>query len=244
MSNDHIVASFDEDMKQLENLFLTMGTLVNEQLKAGTRALRKEDRTLAKEVIKQSRQLTNLETEVNELAIEILALRQPFATDLRHVIMTQKSAGHFARIGALTRNMAKRTNTITKAEADTGPIQTLIQMSDLVQAMVQDVLQAYKDRDVVLAKKIREQDSNVDLSHNAIFREMLTYMMEDARNISGCMHVLFMAKNIERMGDYVADIAKEIIYMATGDWPTAKRIKSDKTSKMIVDLPQDTSENS
>lgn len=92
-----------------------------------------------------------------------------------------------------------------------------------------------KTRDAGLAKLVRAHDESVDKSHNALFREMLTYMMEDARNISGCMHVLFMAKNIERMGDNIADIAKEIIYMTTGDWPEGKRVKSDKTSKIIVE---------
>ena len=96
-------------------------------------------------------------------------------------------------------------------------------------------MRAYKNRDTDLAMKVRARDESVDTSHNALFREMLTYMMEDLRNISGCMHVMFMAKNIERMGDNVADIAKEIIYMNTGDWPEDKRIKSDKTSRMIMD---------
>ncbi len=235
MSDDHIVSSFDEDMKELETLFLQMGKMVGDQLKAATRALRKEDRTLAKQVVKGDKQLNELESELNDLAIKILALRQPFATDLRHVVTTLKSAGHLERMGDLTRNMAQRTNTIAKAEADTGPIETLIRMSDLVQGMIKSIMTAYQTRDAELARKVRAEDETVDMSHNALFREMLTYMMEDARNISGCMHVLFMAKNIERMGDNVADIAKEIIYMTTGDWPEGKRSKGDKTSKIMVE---------
>ena len=138
-------------------------------------------------------------------------------------------------MGDLTRNMAQRTNTIAKAEADTGPIETLIRMSNLVQDMIKSIMTAYKTRDAELAEKVRADDEYVDTSHNALFREMLTYMMEDVRNISGCMHVLFMAKNIERMGDNIADIAKELIFMTTGDWPEGKRTKGDKTSKIIVD---------
>ncbi|GHB03461.1 phosphate transport system regulatory protein PhoU [Algimonas arctica] len=235
MSNDHIATSFDEDMTRLEAMFLEMGGIVTAQLKAATRALRKEDRALAKEVVKGDKKLNKIEADLNNLAIKILALRQPFAGDLRKVVITLKSAGHLERIGDLTRNMAQRTNTIAKAEADTGPIDTLIRMSEIVQDMIASIMLAYKMRDTELAIKVRALDQNVDTSHNALFREMLTYMMEDLRNISGCMHVMFMAKNIERMGDNVADIAKEIVYMNTGNWPEGKRTKSDKTSKMIIE---------
>ena len=193
MSEDHIVSSFDEDVKQLEALFLEMGIVVSGQLKAATRALRKEDRALAKKVVKGDKRLNELESDLNELAIRILSLRQPFAADLRHVVTTLKSAGHLERIGDLTRNMAQRTNTIAKAEADTGPIETLIRMSDLVQGMIKSIMSAYQTRDADLALKIRDEDESVDRSHNALFREMLTYMMEDVRNISGCMHVLFLS---------------------------------------------------
>ena len=216
------------------NLFFRRwGSIVLVQLKDATRALRKEDRDLAKKVVKGDKQLNELERDLNDLAIKILALRQPFAIDLRYVLTTLKSAGHLERMGDLTRNMAQRTRTIAKAEAETGPIETLIRMSKLVQGMTETILEAYKSRDGELAKKVRAQDEKVDMAHNSLFRELVTYMMEDASNISACMHVLFIAKNIERMGDNIADIAKEIIYMTTGDWPEGKRAKSDKTSKII-----------
>ena len=238
MSDDHIVSSFNEDMARLEAMFLEMGGIVNAQLKAATRALRKEDRELAKQVVKGDKQLNKMEAELNDLAIKILALRQPFAADLRKVVVTLKSAGHLERIGDLTRNMAQRTNTITKAEADTGPIDSLMRMSEIVQDMITSIMRAYKTNDTTLASQVRALDESVDTSHNDLFRVMLTYMMEDLRNISGCMHVMFIAKNIERMGDNVADVAKEIIYMNTGDWPEGKRSKSDKTSKIIVEPEQ------
>ena len=233
MIENHIVASFDNDMSKLESLFQEMGDIVLVQLKDATRALRKEDRDLAKKVVKGDKQLNELERDLNDLAIKILALRQPFAIDLRYVLTTLKSAGHLERMGDLTRNMAQRTRTIAKAEAETGPIETLIRMSKLVQGMTETILEAYKSRDGELAKTVLAQDEKVDMAHNALFRELVTYMMEDASNISACMHVLFIAKNIERMGDNIADIAKEIIYMTTGDWPEGKRAKSDKTSKII-----------
>jgi len=161
-------------------------------------------------------------------------LRQPFASDLRQVVTTLKSAGHLERMGDLTRNMAQRTNTITKAEAETGSIDTLVRMSETVQIMTNSMLTAYDRSDADLAQEVRAKDVEVDRLHNALFREMLTYMMEDPRNISGCMHVMFMAKNIERMGDNIADIAKELIYMKTGDWPEEKRVKKDKTSRIVL----------
>lgn len=235
MSEDHIVNSFNADMARLEAMFLEMGDIVMTQLKAATKALRKEDRALAKQVIKGDKLLNKLEADLNDLSIKILALRQPYAADLRKVVITLKNAGHLERIGDLTRNMAQRTNTITKADAETGPIDTLIRMSEIVQDMIASVMRAYQTKDTDLAIQVRAQDESVDKSHNALFREMLTYMMEDLRNISGCMHVMFMAKNIERMGDNVADIAKEVIYMNTGDWPEGNRIKSDRTSKMIAE---------
>jgi len=235
MSEEHIVSSFDEDMTQLRNLFLEMGRIVTSQLQAATRALRKEDRVLAKQVIAGDKELNTLESELNDLAIKILALRQPFATDLRNVVGTLKSAGHFERMGDLARNIAQRTNTITKAEAETGSIETLVRMSDQVQVMTNSIITAYERLDEELAEEVRALDETVDRLHNSLFREMLTYMMEDPRNISGCMHVMFMAKNIERMGDNAADIATEIIYMTTGKWPEESRIKKDKTSRIIVE---------
>lgn len=236
MNKSHIVSSFNEDLNRIESLLLEMGGLVEKQLLEATKALRTEDRALAKIVLKGDKRINKLEAKLNENAIKILALRQPVATDLRNVVMTLKMASHLERIGDYTKNMARRTNTITKAEAFTGSIGTLVRMSELVQNMIKSALDAYNSRDADTAYEIRIQDEGVDQMHNTLFRELLTYMMEDVRNISGCMHLLFIAKNIERMGDHVADIAQEIIFLVTGEWPEGKRPKGDKTSKMIIKL--------
>ena len=235
MNNEHIVSSFNDDLNRLEALLLEMGGLVEQQLINATRALRKEDRGLAKQVLKGDKRINRIEAQLNEDAIKVLALRRPVAADLRNVVMTLKMASHLERIGDYTKNMARRTNTITKAEAFTGSVGTLVRMSELVQSMIKSVLDAYNKRDAVAAQNVRIKDEGVDQMHNTLFRELLTYMMEDVRNISGCMHLLFIAKNIERMGDHVADIAQEIIFLVTGDWPEGKRPKGDKTSKMIID---------
>lgn len=234
VTDNHIVSSFDDDIKSLETLLVNMGVEVSDQLKDATAALVQEDRKLAKQVIKQDKSINSLESELNDLAIKILALRQPFATDLRNVVMTLKIAGHLERIGDLTRNMAQRTNTITKAEADKGPFEKLVRMSELVQSMLASILDAYQTSNAVMASEVRDRDEEVDKAHNILFMELLNYMMEDVNNISGCMHVLFIAKNIERMGDHVADIAKEVIFLSTGEWPEGARSKSDKTSKMMA----------
>jgi len=235
MNTEHIVSSFNDDLNRMESLLLEMGGLVEKQLLEATNALRREDRALAKQVLKGDKRINKLEARLNENAIKILALRQPVATDLRNVVMTLKMASHLERIGDYTKNMARRTNTITKAEAFTGSVGTLVRMSELVQSMIKSALDAYNQSDADIAQEIRVTDESVDQMHNTLFRELLTYMMEDVRNISGCMHLLFIAKNIERMGDHVADIAQEIIFLVTGEWPESKRPKSDKTSKMIID---------
>lgn len=233
--SEHIVTSFNDDMNQIDRLVLEMGGLVEQQLRNATIALRKEDRNLAKQVLKGDDRINELESELNDAAMKVLALRQPFAADLRSVVMSLKIARHLERLGDYAKNTARRTNTITKADAFTGSVGTLVRMSELVQEMIKDVLDAYSRRDAEAAEAVRLSDKNVDLMLNTLFRELLTYMMEDPGNIAGSMHLLFIAKNVERMGDHVADIAKETMYMVTGEWPQGKRDKEDKTSKMIIE---------
>lgn len=236
MSDQHIVSSFTEDMIELDSLVLQMGGLVEQQLKDATIALNKEDRELAKKVLRGDEAVNELEATLNDTAIKILALRQPVAMDLRNVVVSLKIARHLERMGDYSKNIGRRTNTLAKADAYTGSVATLIRMSEKVQAMLKSVLDAYSHRDAEKADLVRAEDQQVDLMLNSLFRELLTYMMEDPRNISGAMHFLFMAKNIERIGDHIADIAKETMYMVTGEWPQDKRNKEDKTSKMIVDI--------
>ena len=238
MSDTHIVSSFNNDLNQIDSLVLEMGGLVERQLQNATQALHMEDRVLAKQVMKGDSRINALETELNDVAIKVLALRQPVAVDLRTVVMSLKIARHLERIGDYIKNTARRTNTIAKAGAFTGSLDTLTRMSELVQKMTQDALNAYSKRDAEAAQAVREDDKHVDHMNNSLFRELLTYMMEDTRNIGGAMHLIFIAKNIERMGDHVADIAKETIYLVNGEWPEGKREKDDKTSKIILDIDE------
>ena len=235
MTTSHIVSSFNDDMEKLESLVLEMGDLVGQQLANATKALKEEDRSLAKDVLRGDDRINALEAELNDSALKILALRQPVAIDLRTVVMSLKIARHLERGGDYAKNMARRTRTITKADAFTGSVSTLVRMSELVQTMISDVLSAYTKRDVNIADQVRSADENVDQMHNTMFRELLTYMMEDSRNISGAIHLLLIAKNLERMGDHIADVAREVTYMVTGEWPQNKRNKDDHTSKMIIE---------
>ena len=239
MTATHIVSSFSNDMNQLESLLLEMGGLVEQQLKNATDALHKEDRDLAKTVLRGDDRINELEAALNENALKILALRQPVSVDLRTVVMSLKIARHLERVGDYAKNMARRTRTITKAEAFTGSLDTLVRMSKLVQDMIRTVLDAYSRRDADMADSVRKDDAFVDQMHNTLFRELLTYMMEDTENIGGSIHLLLIAKNLERMGDHVADVAKETIYMITGEWPKNKRNKDDHTSKMIIEPSSD-----
>jgi len=239
MSSTHIVSSFGEDMNKLESYLLEMGGLVEHQLVNATEALRKGDRKLAKTVLRGDDRINELEAALNDNALKILALRQPVAIDLRTVVMSLKIARHLERVGDYAKNIARRTNTITKADAFTGSVGTLVRMSELVQDMIRTVLDAYSRRDADLAEDVRAKDEHVDQMHNTLFRELLTYMMEDAGNVPGSIHLLLMAKNLERMGDHVTDVAKETIYMVTGEWPQNRRQKGDRTSKMIVESTTD-----
>jgi len=238
MADSHIVSSFSNDLNQIDSLVLEMGGLVERQLQNATRALQKEDRDLAKDVMQGDSRINALESELNDTAIRVLALRQPVAIDLRTVVMSLKIARHLERIGDYIKNTARRTNTIAKAGAFTGSIDTLSRMSEFVQQMTKDALNAYARRDADAAQAVRESDKHVDQMNNSLFRELLTYMIEDPENIGGAMHLIFIAKNVERMGDHVADIAKETIYLINGEWPEGKREKEDKTSKMILNIDE------
>ena len=239
MSETHIVSSFSDDIAEIESEVLEMGKLVEDQLKNALLALKNEDRSIAKQVLRSDGRINELEASLNDNAIKVLALRQPVAIDLRFVVMSLKIARHLERVGDYAKNIARRTNTITKADAFIGSVDTMARMGDMVHAMILKAMNAYKNKDEALAHDLRSDDEAVDRMHNTLFRELLTYMMEDAGNVAGSIHLLLMAKNLERMGDHIADIAQETIYMVTGKWPDGRRAKGDKTSKMIVEIDEE-----
>lgn len=239
MENTHIVHAFDRDLERIKGLLLEMGGLVETQLTDAIAALVTRDAKLGKQVKKSDKPINLLEQDINERAVRLLALRQPMAADLRVIVAIMKVAANLERIGDYSKNIAKRASVVVQCPPVGTAAGTLNRMNGLVVSMINDVLDAFINNDIESADAVRLRDEEVDLIHNTLFRELLTYMMEDARNITPSMHLLFIAKNIERCGDHTAEIAEQIHYLVTGSMPEEKRPKSDKTSTMIIEIDQD-----
>jgi phosphate transport system protein len=175
--------------------------------------------------------IDGLEEIINEEASKIIALRAPTAVDLRVILSVMKIAGNLERIGDYAKNMAKRNSVLVHMTPVGGSRTALGRMAREVQLMLKDALDAYIQRDVELAHEILDRDREIDQMYNALFREFLTFMMEDPRYITPCMHLHFIAKNTERMGDHVTAIAEQVIYLVTGSMPEEGRVKEDMTSR-------------
>lgn len=225
----HTVTSYEEELTKLNNLILELGGLVEEQLSGSIRAIAKRNSELAERLIAQDVRIDDLEEEVNELAVNVLARRQPVAGDLRLVVSVIKIAGDLERVGDYAKNIAKRTLVINQSPP-VAPLTTVPRMAERVQRMLDQVLTAFIQGDQELAETVWLADEEVDELYNSLFRELLTYMMEDPRNISAAAHLLFVAKNVERMGDLVTNIAERVYFTATGKQLEADRPKRDVTS--------------
>ncbi len=236
MDSEHIVKSFDSDLLQIESLIAEMGGLVETQISDATTVLTRRDTVLGKEVIALDKRVDEIEFEVDAAVVRILALRQPRAQDLRAVLVVLKLAGNLERIGDYAKNICKRTSVLANSKAIGNSSATIKRMGNLVQEMIKDVLDAYVSRDIDTADDVRLRDQEVDQMHNALFRELLTHMMEDPRNITPCMHLLFIAKNVERMGDHVTSMAEQVHFLVCGKMPDDERPKGDNTSYSSVEL--------
>lgn len=235
MTQEHIVKSFDDDLGQIENLIMEMGGLVEAQISSAILALNRRDIELAGTVVAGDKPIDRLEAEIDAAVVEVLALRQPQAQDLRAVVVALKIATNLERIGDYAKNIAKRTNVLAKAEQIGSASRSITRMCEIVQQMIKSALDAYLARDQKGADQVRLRDEDVDQLNNALFRELLTHMMEDPRAITPCMHLLFIAKNVERMGDHTTNIAEQIHYMVTGDTFDEERPKSDRTSTTFIE---------
>jgi len=225
----HIVSSFDHDLEGIQAQIMRMGGLVEDAIAKATQALDQRDVELARDVRSADKAVDALEEQVNEEAARIIAQRQPIASDLRIVLTVFRVSANLERIGDYAKNIAKRTETIIDQPPVNGTGASLRRMARQVELMLKDVLDAYIQHDADLAADVRVRDIDVDQMYSALFREYLTFMMEDPRNITTCMHLHFMAKNIERMGDHVTAIAEQVIYLVTGDLPDDDRPKQDRT---------------
>ena len=229
-SSEHIVTGFDRDLEGIQAQIMRMGGLVEEAIAKATEALETRDAELARSVRSADVAIDRLEEQVNNEAARIIAQRQPIASDLRTVLTVFRVSTNLERIGDYAKNIAKRTETIIDQPPVNGTGASLRRMARQVELMLKDALDAYIQRDADLAADVRARDRDVDQMYSALFREYLTFMMEDPRNITTCMHLHFMAKNIERMGDHVTSIAEQVIYLVTGDMPDDDRPKNDRTA--------------
>ena len=237
MSSEHIVKSFDEELKQLSQMVAQMGGLAEAQLQAAIEALVARDADEAGRVVKNDVRIDQLERQISSQTIRMLALRQPMAQDLRQVVAALKISSDIERIGDYAANVAKRAIALTQSPP-MRPVGGIARMGRLVQQIIKDTLDAYSDNDADKAIAAWKRDQEVDDMYNSLFRELLTYMMEDPRNIGPSTHLMFIAKNIERIGDHATNVAEIIHYLVRGEDIVETRPKSDKTSFTVVNAPE------
>ena len=232
--NEHTVKSFDQELQLLDKKVAQMGGLGEHLLARAFDALERRDPKLAENTVASDRAVDQLERELQEQTILMIARRQPMANDLRHIMTVLKIAGDLERIGDLAKNIAKRALAVS-GESHPKPLMTgLKHMVELALKQLKDVLDAYAERDADKALSVWRQDERIDAMYNSIFRELLTYMMEDPRNIGLCTHLLFGAKNIERVGDHTTNIAENVFYLVHGTTLTDDRPKGDDTSSTLI----------
>lgn len=226
---DHIVSAYDEELADLNNKISQMGGLAEEQLGQALDALKRHDIQLADQVIASDKQIDVLEREIEEQAILLIAKRQPMARDLREVMTAIRIASDLERSGDLAKNIAKRVHALN-GERPQSILSGLGNMGRQALAQLKDVLDAHAGHDAVKAVEVWRNDEEIDAKYNSLFRELLTYMMEDPRNIGPCTHLLFAAKNIERIGDHATNIAENVYYLVHGKTLDDERPKADVTS--------------
>jgi phosphate transport system protein len=235
MTQSHIVTSYDEELKYLARRISEMGGMAEQMAADAVRALTSADPALAQRVISDDVILDTAEREITDKAIVMIARRQPVASDLREIIGSIRIASDLERVGDLGKNTAKRVIAVQQGGVPRPLARGLEHMSELALAQLKDVLDVYATRSAEKAEAIRDRDEEIDAMYTSLFRELLTYMMEDPRNITSCTHLLFCAKNIERIGDHATNIAETIYYMTTGSQPTGERPKDDNTASMTVE---------
>lgn len=227
---DHTVKSYEEELALLDRKIAQMGGIAEQNLGQSFDALERRDPNLAEAVIKADRAIDTLQREIEEQTISMIARRQPMADDLRHIVSALRITNDLERVGDLAKNIAKRALAIAH-EAHPKPVITGFRhMVELALSQLKDVLDAYADRDAERALLVWHEDAKIDAMYNSLFRELLTYMMEDPRNIGLSTHLLFGAKNIERVGDHTTNIAETVHFMVTGSAINEDRPKIEQVA--------------
>jgi phosphate transport system protein len=219
MAHEHTVKAFDEDITRLRGLIAEMGGLAEVALSEAMTALVKGDLELAQGVIARDKRIDSLEAEIDRLAIRVIALRAPMADDLRELIAALKIAGVIERIGDYSKNIAKSADKI-ESRKKFAPLTLIPAMAEIASSMVHDVMTAFAARDAALAREVVERDDKVDAFYDSIFRNLVSYMIENPASISSAAELLFVARNIERIGDHATNVAEMVHFAATGDYLT------------------------
>lgn len=233
MQSVHIVSAYDEELKYLSKRIAAMGGHAERMVEQAVEALVNVDHGLAQKVIQDDLVLDEGQREIDDKAIIIIARRQPMATDLREIVGAIRISADIERVGDLGKNVAKRVASVDGRQPNS-LFRGLEALADLALTQLKEVLDVYASRSVERIGFVRDRDDQIDAMYTSLFRELLTYMMEDPRNITPCTHLLFCAKNIERIGDHATNIAETIYYIVTGDQLPADRPKGDQTDKVVL----------
>jgi phosphate transport system protein len=235
MASEHLVKAYDEELQKLSNTIVEMGGLAESQLGTAIESVASRDTELAGRVLEGDHKVDQLERDLDNLAIRLLALRQPVARDLREIFAALKIGSDLERIADYAANVAKRSIALSQTPA-VRPVYALPRMAHFAQMLIKDVLDAYVQRDADKAYAVWTRDAELDEMYSSLFRVLLTYMMEDPRSIGPCTHLLFMAKNIERIGDHATNIAENLYYLVNGRPLEELRPKGDVSSLEVVTL--------
>jgi len=233
--SEHLSKPFDEELLRLETMVTEMGDLAVHQLETALEAAEKLDSTLAARVIEREPEADRLEHQIDGLVIRVLALRQPVAVDLRQALAGLRIANELERICDHAEDLAQRLM-ILPASHDQS-IHSLIHLGRFATTMVKDAMDAYEAGDIARAREVWNRDTALDRMYTSLFRELLTYMVEDARRISGCTQMLFMARDIERVGDRATNIAEAVQYLVGGLPFEEERPKEDRTKSIVLSAP-------
>ena len=228
--NDHIVKSYDSELKRLDGEIKRMGEIATAQLDAAVDVFQRRDSQAAMRVVANDEAIDALEHEVSHDVLRLLALRQPMARDLREVYAALRISADIERIGDYAANVAKRSMVLNQS-APVSAARGLPALAKLANTLVAEALEAYRLRDADKAMAVRSRDVELDAEYTGLFRELLTYMAEDPRQITACTHLLFAAKNIERIGDHATNIAENTWFLVHGEPPADERQKADLTSQ-------------
>ena len=231
--NETIVTAYGEELSALTGRIAEMGGLAEISIQQAIRALKRQDTDQAEVVISQDNRIDEMQQVLEDQIILLIAKRQPVAADLRSVVAALRITNDLERIGDLAKNIAKRVILIEDQNKSKKLVNGVESLSKLSQMQLKNVLDAFVKQDVELADQVREDDKEIDELYTALFRELLTYMMEDPRNITMCTHLLFCAKNLERIGDHATNIAENVHFMVTGEMPDQERPKADELTSQV-----------